>query len=134
VALAMQNPHVFILPSFFEGLPLVLLEAMACGCRVITTEVPGVRELFETDFSLWVQTLPTPPLRQVDQPLPGTGKAFEDHLSSLLRIQIQAVLDGPAIPADEIRRFLEPFTWAQVFARIERVYQNLTSPLPARLS
>jgi glycosyltransferase involved in cell wall biosynthesis len=134
LALAMQNAHVFILPSFFEGLPLVLLEAMACGCRVIATEVPGVRELFETDFSPWVQTLPTPPLRQVDQPLPGTGKAFEDHLSSLLRIQIQAVLDEPAIPADEIRRFLEPFTWARVFARIERVYQNLTSSPPARLS
>lgn len=132
LALAMQKAHVFILSSFFEGLPLVLLEAMACGCRVIATEVPGVRELFETNFSPWIQTLPTPPLRQVDKPLPGTEGAFEDHLAVLLRSQIQAVLDTPAIPAQEIRRFLEPFTWPRVFERIERVYQNLAggAPLP----
>jgi hypothetical protein len=46
-----------------------------------------------------------------------------------LRIQIQAVLDAPAIPADQIRRFLEPFTWARVFSRIDRVYQNLIASL-----
>ena len=125
LALAMQNAHVFILSSFFEGLPLVLLEAMACGCRVIATEVPGVRELFEINFSPWVTTLPTPPLRQVDRPLPGTEAAFEARLAECLRLQIQAVLDKPAIPADEIRRFLEPFSWPKVFARIERVYKNL---------
>lgn len=130
LALAMQKAHVFILSSFFEGLPLVLLEAMACGCRVIATEVPGVRELFETDFSPWVKTLPTPPLRQVDKPLPGTEGAFEDHLAVLLRSQIQAVLDAPGIPADEIRRFLEPFTWPRVFGRIERVYQSLAGGAP----
>jgi glycosyltransferase involved in cell wall biosynthesis len=76
LARAMQNAHVFVLSSFFEGVPLVLLEAMACGCRVIATEVPGVRELFETGFSPWVATLPTPPLRRLDTPLPGTEAAL----------------------------------------------------------
>ncbi|MDX9788303.1 MAG: glycosyltransferase family 4 protein [Desulfobacterales bacterium] len=126
LAFAMQKAHVFILSSFFEGLPLALLEAMACGCRVIATEVPGVQELFQTDFSPWVTTLPTPPLRQVDRPIPGTEEAFENRLSELLQFQIQAVLNEPAIPANEINRFLEPFTWPRVFDRIERIYQSLT--------
>jgi glycosyltransferase involved in cell wall biosynthesis len=34
-----------------EGLPRVVLEAMAAGCAVIATEVAGVKELIEHDIS-----------------------------------------------------------------------------------
>lgn len=125
LARVMRNAHVYILSSFFEGLPLALLEAMACGCRVIATEVPGVKELFETGFSPWVATLPTPPLQNVDRPAPGTEDAFERRLAELLRMQIRAVLDDPTIPTEEINRFLQPFSWRAVFGRMERVYHGL---------
>jgi glycosyltransferase involved in cell wall biosynthesis len=46
------RPHlaacsVFVLPSFREGLPRSVLEAMALGRAVITTDVPGCRETVE---------------------------------------------------------------------------------------
>jgi len=40
-----RTTDIFIFPSFFEGFPSTILEAMACGCAVVTTAVSGVDEL-----------------------------------------------------------------------------------------
>lgn len=41
---AIANAHVYVLPSYREGTPRTVLEAMAMGRPVVTTDAPGCRE------------------------------------------------------------------------------------------
>jgi len=43
--------HVGILPSYREGLPKGLLEAASCGKPIITTDVPGCREIVKNEIN-----------------------------------------------------------------------------------
>jgi glycosyltransferase involved in cell wall biosynthesis len=45
------NADVFCLPSFAEGVPVVLMEAMATGRPVVATRITGIPELIEDGVS-----------------------------------------------------------------------------------
>ena len=39
--------QIYVVPSAYEGNPKSVLEALACGCAVIGTDVPGINNLLE---------------------------------------------------------------------------------------
>ena len=122
VARLMGQAHLVVLPSFFEGLPLVVLEALACGCRVVTTALPGVEEVlggYDTEAILLVDR---PRLLGQDTPLKEDEDGFVRDLADALTRQILAARERPEIDRREVGEILEYYSWSQVFARVEQVY------------
>jgi len=117
----MRRSTVCVLPSFFEGLPLVLVEAMACGCRLVATALPGIKRELAPALGGGLELVPLPGLIDVDEPRPEDLPVFVDHLIAA----IERALDAPPLPA-VASKVLEPFTWRAVFDRVEAVWRQLT--------
>ena len=46
-----QQSNIVCLPSYREGLPKSLIEAAACGRAIVTTDVPGCREIVKDKYN-----------------------------------------------------------------------------------
>ena len=44
------NADIFVFPSYVEGLPRVLVEAMAIGLPCVATSLPGIKELISSEW------------------------------------------------------------------------------------
>lgn len=49
-----EDCSIFVLPSYHEGLPRTVLEAMATGRPILTTDVPGCRETVKNGENGWL--------------------------------------------------------------------------------
>lgn len=121
----MRRSHVFILPSFYEGLPLVLIEALACGCRVIATALPGVLELFKTPHPEMVTLVDLPILETIDTPYRKDEKPLEEKLAKILAMSVSSVIDQPQPDMDYVGTASAGFTWDRIFSKIESVYHDV---------
>jgi glycosyltransferase involved in cell wall biosynthesis len=109
-----------VLPSFYEGVPLVLAEAAACGCRLVATALPGVVGALAPHLADRLELVPLPRLRRVDEPEPADLPDFTAALAAALA---RAVARSPA--AAPAAADLAPFTWDAVFARVAAVWRDL---------
>ncbi len=122
LAAIMKQSHIFILPSFYEGLPLVVLEALACGCRVIATRLPGINEILGKLQTRLISLVKIPRLHAIDSPVEEDEKKFEDNLETALKVQIAAAMSQPQVDLSPIADIMVSFSWAGVFERVGRVY------------
>lgn len=95
-----NEADVFVLPSFFEGLPLVAVEALACGCKVVITDLPGLKPWLSANVDGDAVTYVEPPrMRNVDTPYDEDLPAFESRLADALVCALKA----PAVQVDTSR-------------------------------
>jgi glycosyltransferase involved in cell wall biosynthesis len=122
----MRRSHLLVLPSFYEGMSLAVLEGLASGCRIVATDLPGVKELLGDTRVDFVSLVKTPRLRSVDQPLQEDEEAFERSLADALRTQIECACRRPDIDMLSIEGRVSSFSWSRVFDRVERVYAGVS--------
>lgn len=109
-------PSVIAASGDAEGLPVVLMEAAGCACPVLTTDLPGMRDLFGPDAdTMLVQ--------------PGDPLA--------LAAGIRRVLDRPDLAAQRAARLRERCVDLLDWGVIARRYGDwlmgaVESPLPVR--
>src|SRR5438445_3176467 len=98
---------VFLFPSLMEGLPSVLLEAMATGMPVITTETCGMPDVVENDYNgLLIR--------------PADASAIEEGILRLVgSVELRKKLGVAA------RETMKRYTWEHAARRLETLYRRV---------
>jgi glycosyltransferase involved in cell wall biosynthesis len=85
-----------IFPSLYEGFGMPVLEARACGARVVTTDIPELREAGD-EYVIYVQPtlegIKAGILRAMDlpKPPPAAGRTWKEAA----RVLARALREGP---------------------------------------
>lgn len=117
----MRRCAVCVLPSFYEGLPLVLVEALACGCRLVATTLPGIVEQLAPHLGDDLDLVPMPRLTGVDNPEAADIPEFVRGLRDAIA---RSIGKGPAgSPGTS----LDHFTWKAVFNRVEIIWKEVVN-------
>lgn len=107
-----QSCNIVTLPSFGEGLPTVLIEAAACGRPIVTTDVPGCREV----VTHGVNGLLVPP---------NDPAALANALETLINNPVLRAEMGAAGRQIALERFAEQKIINQTYAIYQRLIRSL---------
>lgn len=114
-----RSAHLFVLPSFYEGLPLVVIEALASGLRVVTTDLPGLKSYLDpvlgsTELICYVEK----PRCIVDQPLTEDLPAFEARLYDAISVQLALIQKGNHPYGQTWEKAIRTLSWDGVWDRM----------------
>ncbi len=99
-----EKNHALVLPSRFEGMPLVVLEAMLCARPCLVTDVAGNAELLQDNVSGFVAIAPK--IECVDEALERLWQSWENQtLQTIGQNAAKSIREN--IPPDPIQNFAE---------------------------
>lgn len=104
----LQKCRVFFLPSYSEGMPMSILEAMGYGKPVVSTNVGGIPKIVKNDGNGYLCN-------------PGDIKAFSSSLSELLTDKEKSVKMGKS----SYEKIISDYSLDIHITQLETVYTKL---------
>lgn len=101
------NADILVCPSYSEGMPTVILEAMACGCAIICTDV-GANSTMVSEDNGWLI-------------YGGIEKGLEKYLTDAVKLSKKEL---SKMKINSIRKVKEEFTWEEVIKKTIKDMKN----------
>jgi len=109
-----QMSDVLVCPSYKEGMPTVILEAMASGCAILATNVGAVAlEVTPNENGFFI--------------LPGNIKSIQAGIEKFLDLEDEQLLQMKLNSKEKIEK---TFLWKQVIKKNLRVFEQLLENTP----
>ena len=119
----MRHTDVFILPSYFEGLGLIAVEALGSGLRVVATEIEGLIEFLgeKINSSEIIEYIKMPTIYDTDKAVEEEKPTFVNRIVEALELMIERTRENRKIPVDLLEE-IERHSWKK---KIEIIYELL---------
>ncbi|NLY09120.1 MAG: glycosyltransferase family 4 protein [Tissierellia bacterium] len=122
----MRSSDIFVFASYYEGLGLIALEALASGLHLVSNTLPGLREQLGEELCCepiisWVEL---PELENFDEILESERDAYVEKLRDAILNQVYKITtncEDICFPHDKIK----DHTWESLAKRIMIILEDL---------
>lgn len=125
----LREKDIFVFPSYYEGLGLIAIEALATGLRLVVNDLPALRNFLGEE--IWqdehISVVEMPRLINVDEIHPDDREAYIKRLRAALLEQVQRFREGNYAPS-ALSSSLQEFTWhglaRRILAELEKIIRS----------
>ena len=122
----LRKKHIFLMPSYFEGLGLMAIESLACGLYVVTTEIEALMTLLGSEIkeSGIIKYVPLPRIDDTDKPVKEDLPKFKEDLKDAILEQIEKVRTDKDC-SKLMKEKIKSFSWEGLVAKMNDIINSL---------